>query len=257
MPAPKIQSNQIEKSATKRSLLYVNPELRGLIVELMLPRFETLRTIVSTRFVSEAEIANDKDDADDDWWPDYRIYSDMHYMTEMNVSTRFTWYSYTHIYLHQGLMHLIINGLRGMTDELQIIEAKFQDFIFNNFKSDQTAKKVAGASMSAEKEDDLNRYLLAQSLIKDMVTFVTCCSRQCAKLLKQRKEYFERASETKDTEDRIRLKIFDERSFTELHGRMISLKSFVQEFCNLFESEWNSSAQQDISAVVPTKKIST
>ncbi|XP_017957707.1 uncharacterized protein LOC108652124 [Drosophila navojoa] len=242
MPAPKIQSNQIEKSATKRNPLYVNPELKGLIVELMLPRFETLRTIVSTRFVSEAEIENDKDDADDDWWPDYSIHSDMHYMTEMN-----------------GLMHLILNGLRGMTDELQAIGAKFQAFIWDKFKPDQSAKKVAAAKSAEEKEkeDDLDRYLLAQSLIKDMVTFVTCCSRQCTKLLKQRKGYLERASETKDTEDRIRLKVFDERSFTELHGRMISLKSFVQDFCNLFESEWSSSNPQNSSVVSPTKKIST
>ncbi|XP_017862725.1 PREDICTED: uncharacterized protein LOC108613654 [Drosophila arizonae] len=241
MPAPKIQSNQIEKSAMKRTPLYVNPELKGLIVELMLPRFETLRTIVSTRFVSEEEMANEKDDADDDdWWPDYRIYSDKHYMTEMN-----------------GLMHLILNGLRGMTDELQTIGLKFQAFILDNFKPDQSAKKVAGANPAEGKEDILNRYLLAQSLIKDMVNFVTCCSRQCTKLLKQRKAYFDRASETKDTEDRIRLKVFDERSFTELHGRMISLKSFVQDFCNLFESEWNSSDQQGISVVSPTKKIST
>lgn len=144
-----------------------------------------------------------------------------------------------------------------MTDELLTIGVKFQAFVFDNFKPHQTAKEQVEANPAEEKQKILNRYLLAQSLIKDMVTFVTCCSRKCSKLLTQRKDYFERASETKDMEDRVRLKIFDERSFSQMHRRMVSLKSFVEDFCNLFESDQSPSDQQETSVVSPAKEIST
>ncbi|XP_064547450.1 uncharacterized protein LOC135434712 [Drosophila montana] len=243
MPATKIQSKPNEESTAKRSPLYVSPELRNLIGELMMPRIEMLRKVVSTRFVSEAQNVDDNE-TESDWWPDYSVYSHLHYMTEMN-----------------GLMHLTQNTLKGMTDELKAIGAKFQAFVVDHFKARQSAWKDE-ETQSLDEKKLLGRYLLAQSLIKDMVTFVNCCGRHCSKLLAQRNVYSERASETKDTEDRIRLKIFDERSFTQLHGRISSLKGFVQDFCDLFDSEREPSAVVDdqdatATAVAPASIIST
>ncbi|XP_030572391.1 uncharacterized protein LOC115771014 [Drosophila novamexicana] len=241
MPPTKIQSNPNEQSAAKRSPLYVSLELRNLIEELMMPRIEMLRIVVSTRFVSEAQNVDDNE-TEADWWPDYSIYSHLHYMTEMN-----------------GLMHLTQNALKGMTEELKLIGVKFQAFVVDHFKARQSAWEDEETQPPDDKQL-LGRYLLAQSLIKDMVTFVNCCSRHCNKLLAQRTIYSERAAETKGTEDRICLKIFDERSFTQLHGRMSSLKGFVQDFCDLFDSERQPSvvaAEQNATAVAPASIIST
>ncbi|ALC45077.1 CG17744 [Drosophila busckii] len=182
-----------------RATLTVNADVRRLIGELLVPRIERLQKILCTRMLAEPQ----QEANTGDWWPDYSLYSQLHKMTDMH-----------------GLYYLTQSVLKGLPDELQAIVCKLRDFMHQR----ELKLQLHG------------RYRLAQSLIKDLINYINCCNRMCSKQLQQRRLHCERA-ESKDTQARVCLKIFDERCFLQLHKRMSSLKHFLLNICDLFEVE--------------------
>ncbi|XP_016980906.2 uncharacterized protein LOC108045927 [Drosophila rhopaloa] len=178
-------------------------ELQNLIVEVMKPRLDKLEEILSFRIVPA--IRDDFQDEEEDWWPDYELYSDSHAITDMN-----------------GLLVCIQVALKGMPDDLKAIGEKF-DFAYLAAKPTTIQNKT-------------KKYLLVDELIEDMEDFVTHFSRLCTKILDDRRNLHDLASITMDTGDRIKLKIFDEQTFVQLQSRIASLENYIRDFCALFEA---------------------
>ncbi|XP_030386331.1 uncharacterized protein LOC115633092 [Scaptodrosophila lebanonensis] len=189
-------------ASKKKNILNVRPAVHALILEMLLPRIHMLRQIVWTRIVPETRM--DEADGDVDWWPDYAVYSHTHAITDM-----------------KGLLCFAQDSMKGMPDEMTAIAVRFHRMY------DEVKHQMRRLTRS--------RYRLVLSLIKDIVEFVRSCHRHCDVLLEERRKLYERANATRETGDRIRLKIFDEHTFVQLHSKMSNLKSFAQEFCDLFE----------------------
>lgn len=106
-----------------------------------------------------------------------------------------------------------------MPEDLKAIAEKFDYAYFASKTKTQKGKK----------------YYLVADLIQDMTDFVTNFGRLCTHVIEERRRIYDQASETLDTSDRIKVKIFDEKSFVRLQTRLTSLRNFVQDFCALFE----------------------
>lgn len=107
-----------------------------------------------------------------------------------------------------------------MPEDLKAIAEKFDYAYFaSKTKSQNRGKK----------------YYLVADLIQDMSDFVTNFGRLCTHVIEERRRIYDQASETLDTSDRIKVKVFDEKSFVRLQSRLTSLRNFVQDFCALFE----------------------
>ncbi|KAI8041658.1 uncharacterized protein LOC128257225 [Drosophila gunungcola] len=178
-------------------------ELRNLIVEVMKPRLSKLNQILRFRMVPATR--DDFQDEGVDWWPDYELYSDSHAITDMN-----------------GLLVCTQNSLKGMPDDLRAIGEKF-DFAYSVAKP----KTIQNKS---------KKFLLVDELIEDLEDFVKHFSRLCTKILDDRRNLHDLASITLDTDDRIKVKIFDERIFVQLQSRIGNLDNYIRDFCALFEA---------------------
>ncbi|XP_022216759.2 uncharacterized protein LOC111070481 [Drosophila obscura] len=215
MKTNKFQSISSEQSEQMTSCCSSGvSQVRDLIQELMGPRTVLIRKIAWTQMlpVSRDEFGG----YFDDWWPDYTIYSPAHAITDMN-----------------GLLVYTQDALKGMPNDLELISAKFQS----------TYKKS-----KLNTRDRRNRNRVINGLIKDIIIFVTNVERHCRKMLDKRRAYYEQASLSKDTADRVQLKIFDEQSFIQLQTSMRSLEGFVQNFISLFVAEAEAEVDAEIGA---------
>ncbi|EDW93696.1 uncharacterized protein LOC6533258 isoform X1 [Drosophila yakuba] len=178
-------------------------ELRKLINELMKPRQGQLLQILKTRMI--AATRDDYQDDNQDWWPDYELLtSDWRAITDMN-----------------GLLVCAQDALKGLPDDLKAIGENF-DYAYSVTKPITIRKKT-------------KNYFLVVELIEDMEDFVTHLSRLCSKNLDERRDLYDLASITKDTGDRIKVKIFDERTFVQLQSRIESLRNYIRDFSALFD----------------------
>lgn len=200
-------------------------ELRQLIVELMRPKLAQLRQILKIRMVPATRDYY-HDDAED-WWPDYEIFSDSHAISDMNVSFKKNYYFLISIpnkfpLRLKGLLVLTQDTLKGMPQDMKSIGEKF-DYAYSAAKPDTLRIKA-------------RKYSLVEELIEDMINFVTNFSRLCTRILEERRSLHDMAAQTRDTGDRIKVKIFDERTFMQLQSRIDSLSTYITEFCALFEA---------------------
>ncbi|XP_017096310.2 uncharacterized protein [Drosophila bipectinata] len=194
--------NRLLVSAPKNSKGCVEVgELRSLILELMKPRTAQMNKILLTRMVPATR--DEYDEVVIDWWPDYELFSNSHAITDMN-----------------GILVYTKKALQGMPDDLKAIAEKFDYAYFASKLKNQNKGK---------------KYYLVADLIQDMTDYVTNFGRLCTHIIEERRRIHDQASETLDTADRIKVKIFDEKSFVRLQTRLTSLRNFVQEFCALFE----------------------
>ncbi|XP_017009460.2 uncharacterized protein [Drosophila takahashii] len=194
-------------------------ELRKLIVELMKPRLEPLRQILRIRMVPATR--DEFQDESEDWWPDYELYSNWHAITDMN-----------------GLLVCTQDALKGLPEDLRAIGEKF-DYAYSVAKPKSIQHKT-------------KNYVLVDELIEDMEDFVTNFSRLCSKNLDDRRNLHDLASFTLDTGDRIKVKIFDERTFVQLQSRIASLRNYIRDFCTLFDAHVES--KEEVESV-PIDKL--
>ncbi|XP_016955641.2 uncharacterized protein LOC108028363 [Drosophila biarmipes] len=194
-------------------------KLRELIIELMKPRLKKLRQILKIRMVPATR--DEFQDESEDWWPDYELCSDWHAISDMN-----------------GLLVCTQDALKGMPDDLRAIGEKF-DFAYSVAKPETIRSKT-------------KNFILVEELIEDMEDFVTNFSRLCTKNLDERRNLYDLASFTMDTADRIKVKIFDERIFVQLQSRIANLRSYIRDFCTLFDAQVESKEEAES---VPCDKL--
>ncbi|EDV96132.1 uncharacterized protein LOC6557437 [Drosophila grimshawi] len=211
MSATNNQSDQTEESVTKQVPFHVNTELHSDIEKLMKPRIEMLQKIVTTRMSSEAPTANGIE-TEGYWWPECRIYSPIHYMSEMN-----------------DFMSLTRNALICLTEELQVIQAKFQDL---------------NESEPSEK-------------LGPLVSYAEKCYSYCKMQFYPRNRLHHKIIKTKNIEDHTILKIIDEIIFTTLQMRMTRLKSMIEDFCALVEVKWDLNEKDAAAAAGATSPNET
>ncbi|KAH8374393.1 hypothetical protein KR009_012055, partial [Drosophila setifemur] len=170
--------------------------MRKLILELMKPRTGQLRQILLTRIVPATR--DDYDEDMEEWWPDYELFSDSHAITDLN-----------------GFLVYTQGSLKGMPDDLKAIAKKFDEaYLASKPKPIQVKSK---------------KYRLVEELINDMIDFITNLNSLCTKMIEERRVIHEKASTTLDTGDRIKVKIFDEKSFVQLQMRIGNLRRYVDE----------------------------
>ncbi|XP_017138666.1 uncharacterized protein LOC108153289 [Drosophila miranda] len=218
MKTTKIQSISSMQSQRSNSCSSGVSQVRDLIQELMGPRTVLIRKIAWTQMLPVTR--DEYEGYTDDWWPDYTIYSQSHAITDMN-----------------GLLVYTQDALKGMPNDLELIYGKFQ----STYKKSKLNTRVRR-----------NRNRVINGLIKDIIIFVTNVGRQCRKMLDKRRTYYEQASSSKDTIDRVQLKIFDEQSFIQLQTSMRSLEEFLKDFNSLFVTE--AEAEFDAEAEAEEKK---
>ncbi|EDW50781.1 uncharacterized protein LOC6611088 [Drosophila sechellia] len=188
-------------------------ELRNLIMELMKPRLGQLLQILKTRMI--ASTRDEFQDENDDWWPDYELLSaDWRAFTDMN-----------------GFLVCTQDALKGLPCDFKVIGEKF-DYAYSVAKPINVPNKT-------------KNYFLVVELIEDLEVFVTHLSRLCSKNLDERRDLYDLASITKDTGDRIKVKVFDERTFVQLQSRIASLRNYIRDFCALFDAHLESDEEDE------------
>ncbi|XP_017071134.1 uncharacterized protein LOC108107867 [Drosophila eugracilis] len=204
MASPKIL-NKLLKEAPKDSKGSKElAELQRLIVELMKPRLGQLSHISKVCMVPATR--DQFQDPSEDWWPDYELQSDWHAITDMN-----------------GLLVYTQEALKGMPDDLRAISEKF-DYAYSVAKPETIHYRP-------------KNYIIVGELIEDMQDFVINFGRLCTKNLDERRTLLDLALLTMDTADRIKVKIFDERTFVQLQSRIDNLSNFIKDFCALFDAK--------------------
>ncbi|XP_020812846.1 uncharacterized protein LOC110187729 [Drosophila serrata] len=176
-------------------------QLRKLIVEVMKPKLAQLRQILGARIISATR--DYYDDESEDWWPDYEIFSEFHAISDMN-----------------GFLVLTQNALKGLPEDLKSIRKKL-DHAYLAAKPKNVKTKT-------------KKFCLVEELIEDLINFVTNFSRFCTRILEDRRILHDMAAQTLDTADRIKVKIFDERTFVQFQTRIAGLRNYIRDFCALF-----------------------
>ncbi|EDV50537.1 uncharacterized protein LOC6543876 [Drosophila erecta] len=188
-------------------------ELRKLIMELMKPRLGQLLQILKTRMI--ATTRDEFQDENEDWWPDYELLSsNWRAITDMN-----------------GFLVCTQDALKGLPDDLRAIGESF-DYAYSVTKPITIRNKT-------------KNYILVVELLEDMEDFVMHFSRLCSKNLDERRDLYDLASITKDTGDRIKVKIFDERTFVQLQSRIASLRNYIRDFSALFDVHLESKEEAE------------
>nr|XP_041633217.1 uncharacterized protein LOC108073978 isoform X2 [Drosophila kikkawai] len=185
----------------------------------MKPKLAQLREILEIRIVP---VTRDYyDDEVEDWWPDYEVFSDPHPISDMN-----------------GFLVLTQDVLKSMPEDLKSIRKKLND-----------------AYLAAKPENvktKTRKYCLVEELIEDLINFVTNFSRLCTRILEERRSLHDMANQTLDTGDRIKLKVFDERTLVQLQSRILSLRNYIRDFSALFEAPVETKEE---AAVGPQAKL--
>ncbi|XP_017043242.1 uncharacterized protein LOC108089478 [Drosophila ficusphila] len=203
METPKIINKLLKEAPKNTKGCKEIADLRSLIIEMMKPRMDKLYQISKMQMVPSTR--DEFYDEEEDWWPDYELFSNSLAITDMN-----------------GLLVYTQDALKGMPDDLKAIAEKF-DFAYMVSKPTNIQNKT-------------KNYRLAEELIEDIGDFVIHFNRLCIKILDDRRNIYDLAALTKDTGDRIKVKIFDEQAFLKLVSRINNLRSYITDFCALFEA---------------------